>query len=271
VFCGYSSSLLKGNNVKPLDLKGTKLVHSTGSQGVGVLTSGQVFLWSDPSQIQKLNVNGLADAVSVDATGSKVCAVRRSGKIGCAGYSYRTFDKKEPIKPTLVVEVPDIKDAVQIVGDMGTLCALRKSGEVSCFSTYRIPSPVDPKAKKEKETKPKDKEKPRPIEVKAVEGLTDATALVGGNGVYCAVKKDATAACWGWNRHGELGKGDYSDSETPTAIPGLTDVAEIAVGSGQVCAAKKSGEVLCWGKNASDQAGQPAIAFARSPVPVQMP
>jgi alpha-tubulin suppressor-like RCC1 family protein len=271
-YCGYTSSFLKAGKVKPLDLKGLKAIQSTGSAGFGLLSSGQVFLWNDPEHLQKINVNGLADGVSVASTGLAVCAVRRSGKVGCAGYSYKTFAKQDPLKPTNAVDVPDLKDAVHIAGDAGTMCVIKKTGAVSCFSTYRVPSPVDPKKEKEKaKEKAKEKEKPRPIETKALEGLDDVTALAAGGGQFCAVKKDATLWCWGSNRNGELGRGDYVSSEKPAPVPGLTDVAEVALAGGHVCALKKGGEVLCWGKSSSDEAGQPAPAYARSPVPVALP
>jgi alpha-tubulin suppressor-like RCC1 family protein len=270
ITCGYASALRKGPNTKRMDLKGVKLVQSSGSSGFGVLASGQVFLWSNPDELQKITLNGLSDAVSVATTGNVICAARRSGKVGCVAYSYRTFDKKEPIKPTGVVEVPGVKDAVQVASDGGDVCILHKTGEVGCFSAYRVPSPVDPKAKAKEKDK-KDKEKPRPIEVTPVKGLSDVTFVAAGGGSYCAVKKDATLSCWGSNRHGQLGIGDYSNAWDAVPVPGLANVATVAIGGGQTCAANKNGEVLCWGDNAVDQAGQPAPSFARSPVPVTLP
>jgi alpha-tubulin suppressor-like RCC1 family protein len=272
VFCDYGQSFVKGP--KAIDLGTVKAVKSSGTSGVGLQPSGQVFIWSKdwskPDAINKLNLTGLSDAVSVSAEGSVACAVRKSGKVGCVAYSYRSFDKKDPIKPTGVVEVPDVKDAVQLVSDAGEFCILHKTGEVGCFSSYRVPPPVDPKAPKE-EKKDKDKDKPQPIEVRAVKGLAEATSLALGGGARCAIKKDATLACWGSNTYGQLGTGDYVYSWEPTQVPGLTDVATVGMGSGQVCAAKKSGELLCWGLNAVDQAGQAAPSFARSPVAVQLP
>jgi alpha-tubulin suppressor-like RCC1 family protein len=274
--CFHGWSFLKPEQ-KPIEIKGLKsIVSTTGSGGAGLLSSGQVFLWNNSEALRKLDLNGLSDAVSVALASSVVCAARKSGKVGCVAYHYRTFDKKDPVKPTGAVEVPDLKDAVQIVNDgHGEMCVLRKTGEVSCFSTYRVPSAVDPKAEREKAAKekgkPKEKEKPRPIEVKPIQGLTDVTALAAGGGVFCGVKKDATLVCWGNNQHGELGRGDYSYSEGPAPVPGLTDVAVVALGGGQACAAKQNGEVLCWGDSSADQAGQPSPPFARTPVAVLLP
>lgn len=269
VTCGYGSSFRKGSKTKHMDLKGVKYIQSTGSSGVGVLTSGQVFLWNNPDEIQKINLTGLSDAVNVATTANVVCATRKSGKVGCVAFSYRSFDKKDPIKPTGVVEVPDVKDAVQVVSDGGEVCILHKTGEVGCFMSYRVPSPVDPKDKNK--DKNKTKEKPKPIEVRPVKGLTDATFLASGGGAYCAIKKDATLMCWGTNSHGQLGTGDYAHGWDAAPVPGLANVATVALGGGQACAANKTGEVLCWGDNSVDQAGQPPPPFARQPVPVLLP
>lgn len=257
---------------KKINLGKVKWAKGGGSFGSALLPSGQVVLWtrdwSKPGEVLKMNLSGLADAVSVAHDSSTVCAVRKSGKVACVGYSYRTFEKKDAIKPTSPVEVPGVTDGVSIAGESGDMCILRKTGEVSCFSPYRVPQPVDPKAPVDKE---KAKEKPLPIEVRPVKNLADVAQLAMGGASRCAVLKSGGVSCWGTNSYGQLGTGDYGYSWDPVPVAGLTDVATVAVGSGQVCAAKKNGDVLCWGQNTSDQAGQPAPSFARAPTAVLLP
>jgi hypothetical protein len=271
-FCAFINPFLKAGKVKPMDVKGIKRIWSDGHWGFGLLSSGQVFLWSDPDPLQTLDIDGLTGAVSVAETHRVVCAARRSGTVGCAGYGFDDGGGRVAVAATAAVEVSNIKDAVQVAGAGGTMCALRKTGEVSCFQTSRVRTPDDPKDKEEEQQK----QKPRPIEADRLAGLGgDVTALVGGgggeDGVFCAVKKDATLWCWGSNQYGQLGQGDFRRSDAPRRVPGLGDVAEIALGTGQVCAATKRGKVLCWGKNTVDQAGQPAPPSADSPVPVLLP
>lgn len=272
IYCDSSYSYAKGP--RKADLGNVKAVRIGSSAGHAVTPSGQVVLWrrdwSKADQVQKINL-AITDAVSVAHDSNVVCAVRKSGKVGCVAYSYRTFEKENPIKPTGIVEVPGVTDAASIVGESGELCILRKTGEVGCFSPYRVPPPVDPKEKKDAKDKDKDKEKPLPIEVRPVKGIADATQIAMGGASRCALSKGGTVSCWGSNSYGQLGSGDYSYSWDPVAVSGLSDVTQVALGSSQVCALKKSGEVLCWGSNTSDQAGQPAASYARGPVPVLLP
>ncbi len=271
-----------GQAPKPLKLGAMKGLISGSSVSTGLLGSGQVILWgrdySKPDEVLKTNVSGLADVVVLASDSSTVCGVRRSGKVGCAGFHYRTFEKKDPVKPAAAVDVPGLTDAVSIVSADGEYCAVRKTGEVVCFSSYRIPQPVDPKREAERlkeqaqsKDKTKTQPKPEPIVAKPVKGIADAVQIAAGGGTRCVVQKSGTLMCWGSNSYGQLGLGTYETSWDALPVPGLTDVTKVAVGGGQVCAIKKSGDVMCWGRNMSDEAGQPAAAYARSPVAVLLP
>ncbi|MEZ4294147.1 MAG: hypothetical protein R3B70_04155 [Polyangiaceae bacterium] len=267
IFCDSFYAFLR----KPRELAfgAMKQIWTTGSAGSAILPTGQALLWQrdwdKADAVLKQNVTGLSDMVSIAGEAGAMCGVRKSGKVACAGYGYRVFDKKNPIKPAKPVEVPGITDAVAIAGS-GDICVLRKSGEVACFSSFRVPQPVDPK-----KPAPAKIDAPRPIEVQAVKGLTNVASLSMGGGTRCALLKDATVSCWGSNSYGQLGVGDLEHRWDPAPVPGLTDVASLAVGGNHVCAAKKSGEVLCWGRNVSDEAGQPAPAFVYAPVAVKLP
>jgi alpha-tubulin suppressor-like RCC1 family protein len=265
---------------KPLKLGAVKGLISGSSVSAALLASGQVILWgrdwNKPEDVLKANVSGLADVTQLAADSSTVCGLRRSGKVGCAGFHYRTFDKKEPVKPASAVDVPGLTDVVSLVSADGEYCAVRKTGEVACWSSYRIPQPVDPKREAERlkdKSKDKDKSKPKPdpIVVKPVKGIADAVQVAAGGGTRCALLKAGTLMCWGSNGYGQLGIGTYETGWDPVSVPGLTDVARVAVGGGHVCAIKKGGDVMCWGRNMSDEAGQPAAPYARAPVSVVMP
>jgi alpha-tubulin suppressor-like RCC1 family protein len=266
-FCDSNYAFLK--EPRALKIGQVKWVSGSSSSGTALLPSGQVLLWqrdwNKPGTVDKLNVTGLADGVAAAGDSGAVCAVRRSGKVACVGFGYRVFDKKEPLKPTAPVEIPEVTDATAIVNGGGDMCVLRKTGQVACFNAYRIPQPVDPKRPKT------DKDKASVIEVKTVKGITSAVQLSANGSIRCALLKDATVSCWGSNTYGQLGVGDYDYHWDPTPVAGLADVAAIAAGGNHACAAKKSGEVLCWGRNQSDEAGQSAPSFAWAPVAVLLP
>lgn len=123
------------------------------------------------------------------------------------------------------------------VGDNHT-CALKANGTVMCwgyngdgqlgindgylrYSTY----PVD------------------------VVSLTDAVAISAGGNMTCAIKRDASMACWGTGF-----MTTSSNMETrwlPTVIAGMRDVVNIAVAPVGVCAKQTNGSVVCWGYNAN--------------------
>ena len=47
----------------------------------------------------------------------------------------------------------------------------------------------------------------------------------------CALLGDATVQCFGWNMYGQLGVGDTTNRNTPTAVAALgTNVVQVAAG-----------------------------------------
>jgi alpha-tubulin suppressor-like RCC1 family protein len=89
----------------------------------------------------------------------------------------------------------------------------------------------------------------------AVKNLSGATAIAAGAQHTCALKKDGTVACWGYNYLQQLGDGSQDDATTPVAVKGLSGVTAIATGSNHVCALKKDGTASCWGHNYQGQLG----------------
>jgi len=92
------------------------------------------------------------------------------------------------------------------------------------------------------------------------------SALMGCAGQVhsCALLDDATVACWGSNRRGQVGTGTVlSDTVadppivlTPTVVEGVTNVRSIACGFAHTCALHESGRVTCWGTNESGELGR---------------
>ena len=46
----------------------------------------------------------------------------------------------------------------------------------------------------------------------------------------CALLSDTTVKCFGDNAFGQLGVGDTTNRNTPTAVPGLTGVVQLGLG-----------------------------------------
>jgi alpha-tubulin suppressor-like RCC1 family protein len=107
-----------------------------------------------------------------------------------------------------------------------------------------------------------------------IDGATDVSA---GFLHTCAVRSDQTAACWGWNRFGQVGDGTIADVgvifdpgfNTPQTVVGLHDAASITTGDSHTCALETSGRVSCWGNNDHGQIGNGT--FSATPDPSGIP
>ncbi len=103
----------------------------------------------------------------------------------------------------------------------------------------------------------------RPESVAPVDLGGPAVAIAAGKYHTCALLKDKTVRCWGFNREGQLGYGhtdDVGDDETPASagpVPVGFDVAKIATGRFHTCAVSTEGKLRCWGWNKAGQLGYP--------------
>jgi alpha-tubulin suppressor-like RCC1 family protein len=130
----------------------------------------------------------------------------------------------------------------------------------------------------------------------AVNGITNAVSLSGGQSSMCVVGSDHSVSCWGTNAYGALGRGNAalaldagaagcnqpnaSCFTTPAAITSF-DATRVSCASATCIAIAADGTVWGWGLNSMGQAGHPpatsgdescgspAVACAASPVAVQ--
>jgi len=105
----------------------------------------------------------------------------------------------------------------------------------------------------------------------ALAGKT-VTQITAGAYHSCAVISDGSVACWGYNATGQLGKGDYSDSNTPVAITGGAlagkTIVQIEAGNYHTCAVVSDGTIVCWGQGALGQLGDGSNSATASPVAI---
>ena len=151
--------------------------------------------------------------------------------------------KKKEQDTATPVKVPGLADVVDIEtgGNTGAqvACARISGGKVKCWGAANSPLPLE-----------KLKALDEPTEIPALEGATQLSLSTNGHG--CAVMKDKTAKCWGYNAFGVLGLGEQKAKQHgPTKVPGLTKVAEIVAGYNHTCARLEDGAVHCWGYNSS--------------------
>ena len=82
-----------------------------------------------------------------------------------------------------------------------------------------------------------------------VSSLTNVKAISAGYYHALALKNDGTVWGWGYNVNGQLGVGNYTDTNVPVTIPNFTTVTRISGGRSFSLASKADGTVWAWGRN----------------------
>jgi alpha-tubulin suppressor-like RCC1 family protein len=90
-----------------------------------------------------------------------------------------------------------------------------------------------------------------------VTGLDKGVSAVAASGSHtCAVTKNGSVFCWGWNVEAALGNGTRERQHGPGQVSGLDGgVTAVALGANHSCALTTAGGVLCWGRNNAGQLG----------------
>ncbi len=104
-----------------------------------------------------------------------------------------------------------------------------------------------------------------------------AVAAMAGSGAAAATSTAVSASgslrAWGDDRHGQLGDGTTTGSDTPVAVklPAGTTVISVRAGGKYSLALTSAGRVLAWGGNFSGQLGVGTTVDRHTPVPVKVP
>lgn len=249
---GFVSVACGGGHVCAVTTAGAVVCWGYG--GSGQLGGGKASGFSS----SLVAVVGVAGATRVTAGGEHTCALAQ-GTVHCWGSdSYGQLGDGASglavTRPTPVtVALPAPATAISAGGfhyGGGHTCALLDSGQVWCWGANTggqigggevgfgalsaTPVPVT--------------------------GLAGAAVTIAAGGAHtCASLADGTAACWGYDDHGQIGNGSSGDGlmvTSPTAVVGLpSQVTAVAAGEYQSCARVAGGEVFCWGVGAFGQFG----------------
>jgi alpha-tubulin suppressor-like RCC1 family protein len=103
-----------------------------------------------------------------------------------------------------------------------------------------------------------------------VPGVTGAVAVGVGSMQACALLRDGTVRCWGYNGAAELGNTEvaldaYSGA---VAVSGLTDATALSVGAAFACALRSDHTIACWGHNGAAELGDGTLDPRVGPVQV---
>lgn len=84
-------------------------------------------------------------------------------------------------------------------------------------------------------------------------GLPGGAALVAVGAAHsCALMRDSTIRCWGYNANGQLGDGTTTNRTTAVQVVGLSGAVRLFVGTSSTCARLQDNTVRCWGANIGD-------------------
>jgi len=92
-----------------------------------------------------------------------------------------------------------------------------------------------------------------PKEVISVSGAIKVSA---GGFHTCIISALKRVWCWGYNRYGQLGTSNTSDSNIPVEVVGLnSDVSDVSLGRFHSCVIDILSQLYCWGHNINGQLG----------------
>jgi alpha-tubulin suppressor-like RCC1 family protein len=103
----------------------------------------------------------------------------------------------------------------------------------------------------------------------AVAGLSGVSAIAAGGEHSLALLSNGTVMAWGANESGQLGTGNFNESDVPVAVKGLSGVSAIAAGGEYSLALLKGGTVMAWGAGESGQLGDGKLKASDVPIAVK--
>jgi alpha-tubulin suppressor-like RCC1 family protein len=244
------SQPLAGGLAHSCALTASRSAKCWGNGNPGDLGNGSV-----ASSAVPVDVTGLSGLLGLAAGDGHSCALKGDGSVACWGDNIEgqlgnasTFHGSANPTPKLV---DGLGGVVALAAGRYHTCALKADGSVVCFGRN---------TSNELGTAAPAVQSVAPV---AVAGLNNAVAIAAGGGYFtCALKADATVACWGSNESGELGNNTAALKQTGTPQTVMTEqgavlgnVLVLRSGQSHSCAIVADGQnsVYCWGHNGYTQ------------------
>jgi alpha-tubulin suppressor-like RCC1 family protein len=199
----------------------------------------------------------------VSVGGNHTCAVMSDGTVRCWGWNdYGQLGIGTNPDSVLPVTVSGISNAVAVSAGNHHTCAVLSDGTVRCWGDNRV-------GQLGNGTDGWGNSSSLPV---TVSGISNAVAVSAGYLHSCAVLRDGTVRCWGYNSSGQLGNGSYTDSNLPVVVSGISNAVAVSTGGSDfgshTCALLSDGTIRCWGYNGSGQLGNGTNTGSNLPVVV---
>ena len=259
----------------PVDVSGLSSSVRSISAGMdhtcALTMAGGVTCWGDnqfgqlgdgtkTTRSQAVDVSGLTSGVkSISAGYLHTCALTALGGVMCWGENDRgqlgdgtTINRDTPVAP---MGLSSGVEAISAGNDY--TCALTTEGRVTCWGTNGIGELGNDTTG----------DHPKPVDVSILG--SQILTISAGSSHTCAVTREGSAICWGWNASGQLGDGTMALQSGPEKVSGLKlRVGTITAGGMHTCALTEQGSVTCWGDNSSAQLGNGTMQ--NQPLPVEL-
>jgi uncharacterized repeat protein (TIGR02543 family) len=202
-------------------------------------------------------VTGITTATAVTGGGYHTCALLQNGSVWCWGqndYGQLGNGTTAPagVPNSTPVEVSGITTAVSVSAGGFHSCALLADGTVRCWGQNDYGQLGDGSIIVPQTRPPTPRPTPTPV---TVQGITTAVAMKSGIFHTCALLRDGTMQCWGWNDFFQLGDSSVPNaSSTPVTVRGVAPAA-LAPGAEHTCVLLPDATVRCWGDNGFGQLG----------------
>ncbi|MBL8603385.1 MAG: hypothetical protein JNK72_15780 [Myxococcales bacterium] len=185
------------------------------------------------------------------------CAKLRDNTVRCWGYNGNGQLGNGTTTSTInPVSVTGLTNVASLAGGYQHVCAVMIGGAVRCWGyngygqlgTGNTTNATTPAA--------------------AISGLTEVTTVSTGQYHNCAVRRDGSLWCWGYNYYGQLGDNTGTTRYLPVRVTNLENVTDVACGSNHTCARRTDGTVWCWGYNGNGELGNGTTSNTSIPTPV---
>lgn len=230
----------------------------TATQGgvCAIAVGGGLWCWTDRRTNQIAGVGATPSAVAnmgaatdVSLFGYSGCAIS-AGQLYCwgsqiGGHLGDGMDLAAyQLMPTAITGISDTVTGVA-VGDR-TSCALLASGSISCWGVGNLvgggPAPNLCSAGSSGTYQCQ-------LAPAAVPNLLNVSAIAAGEFSFCALRSDASIACWGDDTMGALGTGTSAMHTTPTPMMVVDDATALVpnIASPTTCMMRSGGALWCTG------------------------
>lgn len=224
--------------------------------------SGAVWCWGENSVGQlgagttgadralATRVVGLDDAVELASGTAFSCARRAGGGVSCWGeVSFGGLGDGTNARRSSPVAVDGLTDAVSLTAGSSHACARRRSGELACWGSNLHRQLGDGSSESSQ------------LSPVSVVGGRDVIAVSAGSLHTCALRPNATVACWGRNSSGEAGAVPLMDmAPLPAPVAGVADVTALSAGNACACALRRDRTIACWGNNSFGRLGAGTVS-----------